>query len=895
MRRLFWILSVVIGSAALVSADTTGGIIGRTMDDSGAALPGVTIEIASSALQGHRTFTTDATGAFRFPLIPIGTYRVTAQLSGFQTVVKDAVVVLIGSQTAVEIKMAVAKVSESVTVHGDSVVIDPTRTGLTQTFTQEQLQFQSIGATGRDYLDVIQHTPGAVGAGNPNVFGANEGQNVFLVDGINTTDPVTHTFGANLGYELIQEVSVQTGGFNAEYGKAAGGVISVVTKSGGNQFAGSLDGRYQSNSMFTNGDHFNKDDQASKVYAPEASLGGPIMKDAVWFFLDAQRPVNEATPPNQFGFQPGTRDFKGWNLFAKVTATPSRDQLLTFRYTDDFADIPYGSDSSFVQPEADTLQSQRTFVYNLSDDVVLSPNWLVSVQAGVDNSYLGNGPITGDDQAIGMQDLLTGIDSVNSGNNQKSNRDRTQVLASTTYYFDAAGSHSVKLGTDLDWNKFTEVNNATGESIDQTLCSIGQPAGATCGAFIYTTGGSPYELTVSTILPTLTFKSRSYTGYLQDQWNPLANLTINYGVRWDQTNFQNENDAHIKTLTMFQPRVGVAWDILKDTSTVFHAHAGNFMDDNALTLASYLSTHGAVTDVYFNINNPYFGGTGCPSDGADAAGWAPCFAYGGPSGNRIQPGLKPTYSQELSAGITRKLSSNMSLDVSYIYRTSKHIIEDACVDGTCTTSGIYWLTNYPNGQDLLRSYYHGVTAELLTRVSDRFSLQAYATYSTSKGSVGYDQNAGSDFDSSPNLSVNRYGYLSDDARLRMRIDGFYQLPWGFTAGANWYWRTGTPYTVYLPNPNPPGYGNEYLESAGSRRLPHFHQLDMELRKNFPIGPVNAAVVASVYNVLDSETPLSRDGSVGTGGTVANPTNSDFNQDTSWQMPRSYEVGVHISF
>jgi outer membrane receptor for Fe3+-dicitrate len=114
------------------------------------------------------------------------------------------------------------------------------------------LKYASVGQVSRAYQTAIEVVPGVAdqtgAGGNPSVFGANLGQNSYQVDGLNTTDPVTHTFSLNFGFDAIQEIAIQTGGFEAEYGRAVGGIINVITKSGGNRFSGTADARYTTSS-----------------------------------------------------------------------------------------------------------------------------------------------------------------------------------------------------------------------------------------------------------------------------------------------------------------------------------------------------------------------------------------------------------------------------------------------------------------------------------------------------------------------------------------------------------------------------------------------------------------------------------------------------------------------
>ena len=162
-------------------------------------------------------------------------------------------------------------IAETVTVSAELPVVDKTQTA---TQTNVDSKFTQKLAVGRSYQSLLQLAPGVTGGANPNVHGATNSSNVFLFDGVDTTDTTTGTFGQNFNYEAIQEVNVSTGSFSAEYGRASGGVISVVTKSGGNEFHGSL------KALATNDQWNGQNYQTNQVTG--ASLARTKLDDVVW-------------------------------------------------------------------------------------------------------------------------------------------------------------------------------------------------------------------------------------------------------------------------------------------------------------------------------------------------------------------------------------------------------------------------------------------------------------------------------------------------------------------------------------------------------------------------------------------------------------------------------------
>jgi len=884
---------------------TTGAVFGVVSGADGAPLPGVTVTLAGPALQGTRTATTGATGEFVFPLLPPGdNYRVSAELAGFEKQTRETVVVSLNRQTKVNFTMSLTRVSENVTVSVGTPVVDTTETNTQVNLKEDFLKYASVGQVSRAYQSAIELAPGVAdqtgAGGNPSVFGANLGQNSYQVDGLNTTDPVTHTFSLNFGFDAIQEIAIQTGGFEAEYGRAVGGIINVITKWGGNNFSGTADVRYTSDQFTEQGSRLrdvpegqtpsqlanDKNLRDFRTLNPEGSIGGPIVRDRVWFFGDALRNMNRNQPLGAVaGLTPGVDARYGWNLFGKLTATPLSNQTATFRYTNSYQDERNSPNTvagqAFISPEAASFQYQKSEIYNASYDAVFSSQWIANIQGGVTNSYLITEPQSGDVATTGSIDQATGVVSGNFTNFQKSHRDRSQVLGSSTYYFEGLGSHAVKGGADFDWTTFKSVNNPTGTPFDASLCSEqnAQPPGAVCGAQFQPLNGAPFRYQLTTILPEQTFEGRGMAFFAQDEWRPMTNLTLKLGVRYDQAAYDDNEGTTVKTFSRVQPRIGIAWDVFNNASTVFRAQGGQFMEDLGLNIPSYLSTTGAVGSVFqFSNRQQRYVFIG---------------AFGGPTGNEIDPNLKTTYTNEASVGITQRVLANTSVDVSYVYREGRNIIEDSCLDQSACP-GVFFLTNAPNGNpDLLRSDYHGLLFTVQSRLTNRASVLASYTYSKSRGSLEYTQNGGADFDVFPDHFVNRYGYLSDDARHRVKIDGYYRFPYDILLGTHVYWDSGIPYNVTTTGTNA-GYGVEFLEPRGSRRLPHFHQWDLQLQKEFPIGPVRFSVIGSVFNVLNSEIAISRNGSVGTTD-LSNPDNPQFNVNNAYQRPRHYEVGLRLEF
>ncbi|HEY0373113.1 MAG TPA: TonB-dependent receptor, partial [Thermoanaerobaculia bacterium] len=760
-------------------AATTGTITGTAKDTSGTPLAGVAVTASSPRMQGVRIAITNDAGEYTLSLLPPGNYVVEFELEGMGTASRGNIRVSIDTTTDVNVKMAVA-MNTAIVVTAEAVVIDPTQTAVQQNFGPQHLKYTTIGSAGRSYQTVLQQAPGVAGGSNPQVMGANLGQNNYLLDGVNTTDPVTHTFGSNLPFDAIQEISIQTLGKDAEYGRAVGGVVNVVTKSGGNEFSGTFDARYTSDALSDTNDFYG-DSQDYQSFKPSATLGGPISRDRLWFFGTLERVDNKSTDAafsyaDGITVTPATLAFDGWNSLLKLTYTPADNHTLSLRYTDNHAGIDNVQGTSAYTPQADAHQDQNSQIYNLGYDAVLSPNWLVTLQGGIRTGYLETAPMSGDPSIPGVYHNTYGFLTQSYDNWQFGDRNRNEIIGSMTYFLQGAGSHTVKAGFNYDQSEYSRFNNTTGIGAFDSVCTAqyGFTPGTECSGLIRVRdrrafGGSafqPYYADVYSVKPLETYESSVAAVYAQDEWHPVSNVTARIGLRYESTNFEVPGDvANQPSLSKLQPRLGVAWDVFDDARTIVHGFWGEVMDDNGLTLASFASAQPSTWSrfLYNNNTSRFDQYIDTPLNGA--------------SGNQYDPNLKPTTSNEANLGFTRRIWANTSLDVTGVWRKSENLFEDACVDENCA---YYWMTNRPNGLDVLENEYKGVIFKVESRPYSWLNALVSYTWSESEGSVEYTQNQGADFDVYPAHYVNRMGFLSNDARHRIKAAGFIRAPFGTT-------------------------------------------------------------------------------------------------------------------
>src|SRR5688572_3626071 len=234
-RSLLIAALVAIAAPTFAQPAQTGTISGDIKDATGGALPGVTVTITSQDRGFSRSTVSDENGRYVFPAVPIGVYTIAATLQGFETSQATDNLVETDKTTSVTFDMKIGALTDTVQVIGESPIVD--RTTVTQTTRLSKDEFEKL-PVGRSYQALIGAAPGVVGTGNVNSAGALTSNNLFVIDAVDTTDPTTGTFGTNLNFEAIQEISVLTNAVGAEYGRAQGAIVNVITKSGTNRFEG---------------------------------------------------------------------------------------------------------------------------------------------------------------------------------------------------------------------------------------------------------------------------------------------------------------------------------------------------------------------------------------------------------------------------------------------------------------------------------------------------------------------------------------------------------------------------------------------------------------------------------------------------------------------------------
>ncbi len=855
------------GFGTALAVEQTGELHGIVRDEKGQTLPGATVTLTGTNLPGQRATVSDENGAFRFLTLPPGPYSVRLSSPERLDVAVNNVAVNIGRASRVDVTMRPAAVAESteVLVTGRVPFIDERRTTSQETFDTQYLQNTTISSAQRDYLSVIGQAAGTIGTGNTSVRGATAGENVYLVDGVDSTDPVTSTFGTNFIFDAIQEVQLQTGAFSAEFGRASGGVVNAVTKSGGNEFSGTLDLRYRTDSFVSD----NKEPVGPDNVIPEktnldqqiaeGTFGGPILRDKLWFFLAGSYTNVEQQPTGSLS----TRKFDGLYYLGKLTWQQSANHRLSLQYTADPADIDNDDADALIMPEATTFQTQGSNFLTARYLGVLSPSLTLEAQAARYKSYLDAYPQSGDLDTQGRQDFQTGQLFDNAINAQYSDRYRNQVNASLTWT--PSPSHRIKGGVDYQDVKFETRQLTPGGGYTLFFDPSADP-GDEITAIEFVDFPAPQAEDGGEIIGL----------FLQDEWRVTDRFTVNAGVRWDSYSYDNDTESEVFKSDILQPRLGVAWDLTGRGTDVLKASYSVFAHTSLLAVPSVTNSRNNVTEQY--VNEELFGDL----DGDGFLDPRLLYAvFGGPSGSLFARNgeLDATNVKEWSISYEKALTPTTGVTLTYVERDTDDIIEDY-FDPTVGEFGAYVIDNLEG----LDRTYEGIEARLRTQWRKLYANASY-TYSKSEGNIEYTQSIGSDFDFEAQ-SVNRYGNLSTDARHAFKLQGYVEAPWGLQFGFNGRYFSGFPYNrVVTPGPESGGYGEEFVEPRGSRRLPDFYQIDLDARKYFNIRDLRLALILAVQNVTNEQEVTQ----------VQEFDEGGFGVPLDRQDPRRYEIGGRIEF
>jgi len=724
-RHLFIVLAFALFAGPLAAQETTGKIQGRVVDAQSLAVPGATV--IATGVQGSKNTVTDGDGRYTIPFLTPGVYSVRAELQGFKAIEQKDVSVRVGQTADVPLKLEVGGVAEVVQVTGAARVVDTTSTTIGAVINTDDLKSIPIGRTfsATMYLSPGVSSSGTAGVANPSMSGASGLENQYVVDGTNVTNTgygglgsYSITFGS-LGnatpYDFIKEVQVKTGGYEAEFGQATGGVVNVITKSGANELRGSAFAYSQPSGLEAGWRQYqaiNGSVNTSSTSRSDAGIeaGGRVIKDRLFFFgaIDPGWQTSKFTAPAGFPLQTlgeVARDRQTTSYAAKGTLQLTTSNRIDASF---FGDPSHGD----VGPQRTTaLTRTNTAGFSTLDygghqqsvkyDGILSSTFLVEASFARSHNRIGEVPSVDQwdvtDTTIVPNVRTGGIGSYEQGN--VSNSKQWAVKATNIFK-----GHQVKYGVQFDDVDYQQLNQRTGPTF--TAPDGRQTAtGAQISIIPDVTYGKIYRVTranfnVSRDIP------QTYTNFFaQDTWRVGDRLTINPGIRYEQEKMSGTIIKDWQLKNNWAPRIGAAYDLAGDGRTKLFGNYGIFYARIPLDLAARaLSADDSFTrGDYFDANLTRVVPQGVVTQTPDGSIVTNHFILAGVGADTIDPSAKLSYTTELVLGIEREIMPRTTFGARYVHRNMPRVLEDvancpmvayeqAATSGVCSNVE-YILTN----------------------------------------------------------------------------------------------------------------------------------------------------------------------------------------------------------
>jgi hypothetical protein len=883
------VMCCLLAASFTAMAQTTGNIRGVVTDETGAVLPSATVTIYSEALiGGSRSAVTNTLGVYRFPSLAVGIYAVEVSMDGFQTFRMENVEVNLNSTVSVNVNLKLATVVETVTVVGESPVVDVTSSKVQHRFGGEMVQDVP---SSRNFYDFIQFAPGmsAVGEGGTTdrtvAFGSNQQSNSWTIDGIETSAPETGSAWWYVQPDMVEEVEVMGVGAPAEFGNPTGGVFNVVTKKGGDDFHGGANFFFQHDSLTgtnveVDGFGFKRDAYRDLT----AQLGGPIVPERVWFFGSYRHNRDSATQP---GVDP---QFAGADLSRsdmydiKVTAKlGERHEIGGLFHYEDWGFI--GGGSANVAPSAADVERGSNPAWGANLTSIFSENTLFEARyAGwwsddihdsptgsfetpfFDYTPPGGGPITYSGGVYYPWDYTTWSEQFN---------------AKVTHYSEdfLASQHEFKFGVQFAKGS-AKTNVSAGPNGFYEYSYYG---------YLYRGYQDPYQYGGV---------SRDLGIFVDDNVTVNEHLTLNLGVRVD---LNRGTIPDYERLAVGEPSIAVALNAVSTGETV--PGVKNLINWNLISprigFALQPGDSGrSVIKGFFGVfyDQNVIGNWDAPAPGLpdfEIFTYDPVLGRGDlifditASDIAFHPNLRPPQTMQATVGFDQQLGDNLSASVQYVYKDTKDLIGWEVLDGVYEplpfedpfTGDVLTLFNeveaptlrkgnrpgnFPGGEDLkYEQDYHGVVLTLNKRFANNWGLMASYAWSKSEGLIPrpwfQTQNNpfyGSQTGIDPNNYFNSFQRLQADRPHSFRLFGLFELPGDFVVAPALNLESGRPFNRQIQAFGlNQGSTRVILETAGSRdelRREANKNIDIMVGKRVRIGGATLKFDATVYNILNSD-------------------------------------------
>jgi hypothetical protein len=941
-------LAVIVFTLAAFSAAhaqqtvNNASLSGRVTDPSGAVISNAQVTATQVATNISHTTSTSKDGRFRFPYLLLGAYDVHVHQQDFADADRS-ITLTVGADFDLQIPLSVAGSETSVDVSSQRALLETNRTEIADTISP--LEIQNLSLLGRNFLDLALLVPGvsptntastqlfaetsAVPGQGISIGSQRNFSNSFVVDGLSTNDDAAGLTGTFYGLDVVREFQVVTSGGQAEFGRALGGYINMVTQSGTNALHGSVYG-------YLRNQRLNADNALSQSKLPitqaqyGASLAGPILRDRTFYFANFERkqlnqnglitiaPSNVAAINHRLqsiGYQ-GPQITTGLysnpvrtnNFFAKIDHRLNDRDQLSARYSlyevDSQNSRGVGGLSAISAAAALHDLDQTIAVSNI---FTLSPQTVNETRGQFTRSNLTALP----NDATGPAVSISGVASFGTLSASPTGRlDKLYEIVDNLSH--QAGNHSLRVGADFLFNDLS-ITFPMSNHGSYSFSSLNNFLNGTYNNSGYTQSfGSPF---VPQTNPNLGV-------YAQDEWKISPSLTLNAGLRYDLQFLKS-----IATDTNnISPRFGFAWSPYR--TTIVRGSFGLFYDrvplrplSNALQSSNNTTNIDSSTFVTVSVSPTQ---TGAPT--------FPHILTALPTGvlvnfTTMDPRIQNAYSEQASLEVQQQLSASSTLSISYEHLRGLHLLASinqnapTCI-ATGTNNGCRPNAAYGNNkqyQSAGDSYYDGLS------VSFQQKPTRWGAYRISYNWSKAIDDVGEFFFSSPinnfNIAEDR-GLSDDDQRNRLVFDGTIHTSLQPSHGLWRHLSSGflfsTMLQYYSPSPFNITTGTNSVQGTTLRPCTHgltnctqalpgtvigrnagvgfnFFNMNTRLSRTFPLGPrFHLEAIAEAFNALNHRNDLIPNGTFGT-GLYPNTPNSSFGQPTAVGDPRQVQLAARLTF
>ena len=899
-----------------------GSISGRVVDSSGAAIPGASVSATHRATNIVVSEVTEQDGRFRFPYLRIGVYDVTVSIAGFDDVVRQ-VTVSAGSAFEMPIALKLAGIESNVIVTAEVPVIESARSQIAATVTESEVA--ALPMNGRNFLELALLVPGvaptniastqlfpetsAVPGVTISVGSQRNLSNNFVVDGLSANDDAAALSGITYAVDAIEQFQVVTSGAQAELGRALGGYINVVTKSGTNDLRGTI---YD----FVRDDSLNGRNALSGAKLPMsqsqfgASLGGPLKKDRTFFFgnvehrdldqtglttisianIDAINARLDATGFNGPRIATGVfaSPVNTTNVLAKIDHQVNGRDSFTIRFSSYRVDAgnSRGAGALSAVTAASNLDNLDR-VIAASNTLVISPHTVLETRAQVTHGDLEAPP----SDSIGPAVAIAGVATFGTSSTSPTRRINRlyQVVNNLSHH---RGDHAMRAGVDFLFNDDVITYPRSGRG-SYTFSSLANFLSGT-----YNNAGFSQTFGIAELAQT----NPNLGVYLQDEWKATNAVTINAGLRYDL--------QWLETIALdadnVSPRVGVAWSPFASRRSIVRASAGIFYDRVPLrALANALMSAGNTTDVsqlrqYSVSLSP--GQAGAPMFPNILPAAIPLVTL--PNFTTMDRSLQNAHSKQISTEFEQQIGERMTFGAGYQYLKGDGLLMSinqnvpSCV-ASGNNNGCRPNSSYANNSQYTaagESDYHGLHVSLAQRSNTWGQYRVSYTLSKSMNNVGEA------FFSSPidPADVSKdWGRSDNDQRHRLvvnastewrgfQISGMVQAysapPFNITSGVT---------TVQGTAGRPIVNGQFIARNAGEGTA--FFNVNARISRLFRFKDRwQFELLAEAFNLTDRANVVTRNANFGAGAYPGSPS-ATFNQITAVGEPRSFQFGARVRF